>query len=65
METPTSSHAIGGGNSKEVGIKMPPLLEVRDLVKYFPVYSRGIFRKKVVGKVHAVDHISFVVNERE
>ncbi|MDH5810680.1 MAG: ATP-binding cassette domain-containing protein [Candidatus Methanomethylicaceae archaeon] len=52
-------------NFKEVDPDLPPLLEVRDLVKYFPVYSRGIFRKKIIGNVHAVDHISFTVNERE
>ncbi|MEM2873061.1 MAG: ATP-binding cassette domain-containing protein [Nitrososphaerales archaeon] len=44
---------------------MAPLLEVKDLVKYFPTYSRGIFRKKIVGNVHAVDGISFSVNESE
>jgi len=42
-----------------------PLLEVKDLVKYFPVYSRGILMKKVVGQVHAVDHINFTINECE
>jgi len=42
-----------------------PLLEVKDLVKYFPVYSRGILTKKVVGQVHAVDHINFTINECE
>ncbi len=41
------------------------LLEIKDLVKYFPVYSRGIVLKKVVGSVHAVDHISFTVDEGE
>jgi oligopeptide/dipeptide ABC transporter ATP-binding protein len=44
---------------------MAPLLEVKDLVKYFPVHSRGIFRKKIIGNVHAVDGISFSVNESE
>ena len=44
---------------------MAPLLEVKDLVKYFPVYSKGILTKKVIGQVHAVDKISFTVNERE
>lgn len=65
MQTLTSYLVIDGGSYKEVETEMPPLLEVRDLVKYFPVYSRGIFRKKIVGNVHAVDHISFTVNERE
>jgi oligopeptide transport system ATP-binding protein len=37
------------------------LLEVKDLVKYFPVYSRGVISKKKVGDVHAVDHVSFEV----
>ena len=44
---------------------METLLEVKDLVKYFPVYSRGIFMKKVVGNVHAVDHINFEVRKGE
>jgi oligopeptide/dipeptide ABC transporter ATP-binding protein len=37
------------------------LLQVNDLVKYFPVYSKGIVSKKKVGDVHAVDHVSFEV----
>jgi len=41
------------------------LLEVKDLVKYFPVYSRGILMRKVIGQVHAVDHINFTINECE
>ncbi|HJX23265.1 MAG TPA: oligopeptide/dipeptide ABC transporter ATP-binding protein, partial [Candidatus Bathyarchaeia archaeon] len=44
---------------------MEPLLEVKDLVKYFPIYSRGIILKKQIGKVHAVDHISFTINHGE
>jgi len=36
-----------------------PLLETKDLVKYFPLKS-GIFRK-TVGYVHAVDKVSFSV----
>jgi len=41
------------------------LVEVRDLVKYFPVYSRGILLRKRVGTVHAVDYISFSIREGE
>jgi len=41
------------------------LLEVKNLVKYFPVHSRGILRKKVVAHVHAVDHITFTIKEGE
>ena len=40
-----------------------PLLEVKHLVKYFPV-RRGFFRK-VVGHVRAVDGVSFDVREGE
>jgi oligopeptide/dipeptide ABC transporter ATP-binding protein len=41
------------------------LLEVKALVKYFPVYSKRIFGKKIIGNVHAVDNISFSVNKGE
>lgn len=44
---------------------MESLLEVKDLVKYYPVYKRGILTKKVIGQVHAVDHVSFEVRESE
>jgi len=35
------------------------ILEVTSLVKYFDVLERGIFRKKIVGQVHAVDNVTF------
>ncbi|MGW7414707.1 ABC transporter ATP-binding protein [Streptomyces sp. NPDC054863] len=35
-----------------------PILEVRDLVKHYPL-TQGIVRKKVVGAVKAVDGVSF------
>ncbi len=40
-------------------------IQVKDLVKYFPVYSTGVLTKKQVGVVHAVDHISFDINKQE
>ncbi|HHW25825.1 MAG TPA: ATP-binding cassette domain-containing protein [Firmicutes bacterium] len=40
-----------------------PLLEVRELKKYFPIYG-GIFRR-VVGHVYAVDGVSFEVQKGE
>ena len=40
-------------------------VQVRNLVKYFPVYSRGVLTKKQVGQVHAVDGISFEINKKE
>jgi peptide/nickel transport system ATP-binding protein/oligopeptide transport system ATP-binding protein len=43
--------AVAGGET---------LLEVRNLVKYFPVLSSGVLRR-VVGQVQAVDGVSFAV----
>jgi peptide/nickel transport system ATP-binding protein/oligopeptide transport system ATP-binding protein len=43
--------AVAGGET---------LLEVRNLVKYFPVLSSGVIRR-VVGQVQAVDGVSFAV----
>jgi oligopeptide transport system ATP-binding protein len=40
-------------------------LEVKNLIKYFPISSRGIFLKREVGMVHAVDGLSFSVNKGE
>ena len=40
-------------------------VQVKNLVKYFPVYSRGVLSKKQVGRVHAVDGISFEINKKE
>jgi oligopeptide transport system ATP-binding protein len=42
-----------------------PVLEVKNLVKHFPLTSRGVLFKKQVGVVHAVDGISFSVNKGE
>jgi len=44
--------------------KGEPLVEVRDLVKHFPI-SKGIIFQKKVGAVHAVDGISFDVMRGE
>ena len=38
-------------------------LHVENLVKHFPIYSRGIFLRKRVGTVHAVDGISFSIDK--
>lgn len=40
-------------------------IQVKNLVKYFPVYSTGLLTKKQVAQVHAVDHISFDINKQE
>ena len=41
-----------------------PLVEVRNLVKHFPV-TRGIIFKKTIGQVHAVDDITFDIARGE
>jgi peptide/nickel transport system ATP-binding protein/oligopeptide transport system ATP-binding protein len=41
----------------------PYLVEVKNLVKYYPVYG-GVFHR-VVGQVKAVDHVSFSIKEGE
>jgi len=40
-------------------------IKVEKLVKYFPVYSRGVLFKKEVGLVHAVDNVSFDIRRKE
>ncbi len=42
-----------------------PILEVNSLVEYFDVLERGVFRKKKIGDVHAVDNVSFHVSGGE
>jgi len=41
------------------------VLEVKNLVKHFPIMSRGILLKKEAGIVHAVDGVSFSVRRGE
>ena len=43
----------------------PNLLEINNLVKYFPVYTRGILLKKQTGAVHAVDDVSIYIGRGE
>lgn len=42
-----------------------PLVRVEHLVKYFPVFERGILMKKKVGDVHAVDDMSISVGRAQ
>ena len=42
-----------------------PLIEVEHLVKFFPVYQRGVLLRKKVGDVHAVDDISITIYKGE
>lgn len=34
------------------------LLEIKDLVKHYPVYTRGVLLKKQVGVIHAIDGVN-------
>jgi len=47
----------------EVTTPVRPLLEVKNLRKFFPIYKG--FRRKLVGNVRAVDDVSFFINEGE
>jgi oligopeptide/dipeptide ABC transporter ATP-binding protein len=42
-----------------------PLVRVENLVKYFPVYERGILVRKKIGDVHAVDGLSMTIGKGE
>jgi oligopeptide transport system ATP-binding protein len=46
-------------------LKEDKIIEVKNLVKYFPVYSEGVIFKKQIGDVHAVDDISFYIKRSE
>ena len=41
------------------------LLEIKNLVKHYPVYTRGILLKKQTGSVHAVDDVSISIGRGE
>ena len=56
--TPESGPAVPGNGGTE------PLMEVRDLVKHFPL-TRGVIFQRKVGAVQAVDGISFDVRRGE
>lgn len=55
------SDATNGAESGAGGAG--PLLEVRDLVKHFPI-RKGVFHR-TVGQVQAVDGVSFTLNRKE
>jgi oligopeptide/dipeptide ABC transporter ATP-binding protein len=54
--SPATQSSAGSGQNSE------PLLEVKDLVKHFPVKSSGVIRR-VIGQVQAVDGVSFTVGK--
>ena len=54
----------GPGRDGSAAAPQPPLLDVRDLVKEFPVTAGAILQRKVAS-VHAVSGVSFTVTEGE
>lgn len=50
---------------KEISLQSKPILEVRNLKKYFPIKTKGIFKKEVVEYKKAVDDVSFNVYQGE
>ncbi|UCE15322.1 MAG: ATP-binding cassette domain-containing protein [Candidatus Bathyarchaeota archaeon] len=57
-----AKHQLKGGKKT---LTNSDLITVENLIKYFPVYSRGVLLKKQVGIVHAVDNISFNIKRKE
>jgi oligopeptide/dipeptide ABC transporter ATP-binding protein len=54
----TAANMVDAGVGGAIGAAGEPVLAVRDLVKHFPVRSRGLVRRRV-GDVHAVCGVSF------
>jgi peptide/nickel transport system ATP-binding protein len=65
-----SDRPLGGEPAAAGGAESPgaapggPLVEVRDLVKHFPI-TRGVIFQRRVGAVQAVDGLSFDINRGE
>jgi peptide/nickel transport system ATP-binding protein len=59
-----AARPAGPGGSDTPGLSETPLLEVRDLVKEFPVTAGAILQRKVAA-VHAVSNVSFTVTAGE
>ncbi|GAA2749504.1 dipeptide ABC transporter ATP-binding protein [Kitasatospora cinereorecta] len=67
--TPNGATPVGAALAEEAAFEKPvsrgePILEVRDLVKHFPL-TRGVVFKKQVGAVKAVDGVSFDLMQGE
>ena len=62
-------HVIGGETlllkERAAEVTDSSFIQVKNLVKYFPIFSRGVLTKKQMGQVHAVDNISFDINKQE
>ncbi|NLG67110.1 MAG: ATP-binding cassette domain-containing protein [Actinobacteria bacterium] len=62
MESVLADSPVSG--SVAAGAATPPLMNVKNLIKRFPITSGFIFQR-VVGHVHAVEDVSFEVAEGE
>ena len=63
-ELPTISEPQTAGDGAPAERAGEPLVEVRDLVKHFPI-TRGILVRKQIGAVKAVDGVSFDIKAGE
>jgi peptide/nickel transport system ATP-binding protein len=61
FQAPAPHTAVAAVAARE---QRAPVLELRDLVKHYPLMKGAFFRRKV-GTVHAVDGISFDIREQE
>src|SRR5436190_6603058 len=64
MSTVTNSDVARAPENSGAAVGNAPLLEVRDLKKYFPVKSGGVVRR-TVAHVQAVDGVSFQLKKGE
>ncbi len=71
MSTPDSGRVEASQPAGTGGVVAPdrprseaPVLSVRNLVKHFPIRSKGLLRRKI-GDVHAVCDVSFDIYENE
>jgi oligopeptide/dipeptide ABC transporter ATP-binding protein len=60
----TAANVVDAGADGVTARRAEPILSVQELVKHFPVRSRGIIRRRV-GDVHAVCGVTFDLNSHE
>ncbi|RMD73674.1 MAG: ABC transporter ATP-binding protein, partial [Lentisphaerae bacterium] len=58
---PRSGYSTGNGYAMK---NSKPILDVKDLCKFFPIKSQGFFRK-TIGWIRATDHVSFKLYRNE
>ncbi len=59
-----AAEAVAGGDGSAAPTGEPPLVQVTDLVKNFPIRSKGVIRR-TVGTVQAVSGVTLHINRGE